>query len=508
MKKIFYLLRGFSLEYLIILFINSLLFGLEAFLHPILLKLLFDEGIIKKNFKLFFLIVISYLFLGLFLNFTILGINLWKKSLYNRILKKNVSRMLLSYYNKNYINKKDGSYFIQVIYKDVSEGLIPLLEEIKNLIAKIISFFVFLFVLFYLSWQATLILLCIIPVLTYFSKIINVKIKKLTGYEREYEANFLGTLGRAISSFKILKIGNLFLKTKESCEKSIDKFLETAYKNFKFIEIYKTLSYVSMNLSDFSSLTVASYFLFKGVLTFGGYLAFVNTFWRAVTGIVDVFAPLAEISRFLTITERLYNFQKEKPLIYYRYGKEISLKNVKVFYEDVLALNDISLNIKSGEKVLIVGENGSGKTTLANVIGGYLKVDEGEVTLFNKTIALTLPYDFPPLKLKDINLKEELLKDFKLEKLKENFLYELSAGEKQKVAIALACSQDADCYIFDEPLTNVDKESTLNVIETIFNSTKGKTLIIIMHNYNGLEDFFDKIIYMEKGKIKKIEERR
>jgi len=507
MKKTFYLLKGFSLEYLIILFINSLLYGLEAFFHPILLKLLFDEGIIKKNLKLFFIFVVSYLFIGLFLNFASLGINLWNKSLYNKILKKNVSKMLLSYYNKNYMSKRDSSYFIQVIYKDVSEGLIPLLEEVKNLIAKIISCLVFLFILFYLSWQATFILLCIIPLLTYFSKIINVKVRKLTGYEREYEGSFLGVLGRAISSFKILKIGDLFWKTKYSCEKSMDEFLKTAYKNFKFIQIYRTLGYVSMNISDACSLAVASYFLFKGVLTFGGYLAFVNTFWRAVTGIVEVFAPLAEISRFLTITQRVYNFQKEKTTFYGNYGSEIYLKNVKVFYEDILALDNISLNIKSGEKVLIVGENGSGKTTLANIIGGYLEVQEGEVTLFKKTIALTLPYDFPPLKLKDIDIKEKYLKNFRLSELKENFLYELSAGEKQKTAIALALSQDADCYIFDEPLANIDKESSLNVIEAIFERTKGKTLIMIMHDYNGLENFFDKLIYMEKGKIKKIEEK-
>jgi len=105
MKKTFYLLKEFSLEYLIILFINSSIYGIEAFFHPILLKLLFDEGIIKKNFKLFSLLVISFLFLGLFLNFADLGINLWNKSLYNRILKENVSKMLLSYYNKNYIIK-------------------------------------------------------------------------------------------------------------------------------------------------------------------------------------------------------------------------------------------------------------------------------------------------------------------------------------------------------------------------------------------------------------------
>jgi len=377
------------------------------------------------------------------------------------------------------------------------------LEEIKNFIVKIIRFLVFLFILFYLSWQATFILLCIVPILTYFSKIINEKIKKLTQYEREYEGNFLGILGKAISSFKILKIGNLFLKAKESCEKSMNEFLKTAYKNFKFTQIYRTLSYVSMNISNFCSLSVASYFLFKGVLTFGGYLAFVNAFWRAVESVTNMFVPLAGISRFLTITERLYNFPKEKLPLYYNYGSEISLKNVKVLYEDKVILDKISLNIKKGEKVLIVGENGSGKTTLANVIGGYLEIQEGEVTLFKRTIALTLPYDFPPLKLKDLNIKEKFLKDFKLSNLKENFIYELSAGEKQKAAIALALSQDADCYIFDEPLTNIDEESSLNVIETIFQEKKEKTLIMIMHNYNGFEDFFDRIIHMENGKIKK-----
>ena len=77
----------------------------------------------------------------------------------------------------------------------------------------------------------------------------------------------------------------------------------------------------------------------------------------------------------------------------------------------------------------------------------------------------------------------------------EAFADELSAGQQQKVAIALALSREADLYIIDEPLACLDQESRKTVINVIFDRTKGKTLILIMHD--SLEErraLFDRVI--------------
>lgn len=504
MKKFLYFLKGYRFEFTSLLCAFSIVSGIEAVFHPILLKLIFDEGVLKGDFRRFLILVTTYLVLGLILNLLWLVLSLWGKSLENRFTKGTIKKILENYYLKDYgyIQKEGDGYFISRIYNDVVEGLVQLFGLIRQVMSEGVRLVVFIGVLIYLSWQATLLLAIIIPFATFYSQWIGRKIRMITSKERDYQGSFLSTLNKAIASFKMVVTFGLLNKTVEICENRLSQYLGINYRNYKLITTYQTSNFIAMNISDFLSMFVGALFVLKGAMTFGGYLAFVNTFWRTVTALSQLFRPLAEIHRGLEIAERLYRFESQTRRKYYAIGNIVKLKSVSFSYNDhTTVLKNFNLEIKPGEKVLVVGSNGSGKTTLANIISGYLAPQDGEIILPRKISSLTLPVAFPPLKVKDLIKDNNLLEKFGLNEMQEFYADELSAGQRQKLAVVLAISIEADLYVFDEPLVNIDLETRDSVLNEIFDRTKDKILILNMHEYNSCWKKFNKIINLDEQKI-------
>jgi ABC-type multidrug transport system ATPase subunit len=121
------------------------------------------------------------------------------------------------------------------------------------------------------------------------------------------------------------------------------------------------------------------------------------------------------------------------------------------------------------------------------------------VVLPERISSVTLPISFPPLKVKDLVNDTYLLTAFRLrdEAVLEAFADELSAGQQQKLAISLALSQEADLYVIDEPLANLDPESRDTAINLILERTKEKTLILVMHGSEEYHKLFDRVIKID-----------
>ncbi len=501
-KKVFYFLKGLNKEFSLFIFTICLIYAIEAIFHPILTKLIFDEAVIRKSLKIFFILISSYLFLGIFINLISFFVELWGKSFENKILSKILKKTLMSYYNKDYayILQKGEGYFIGRVYKDVMEAFPLFISSIRNISTNLTRVIAFTSVLIYISWQATLIMFILIPFIVYFSNLLSQKIKSATLVERETESEFINFLNKNISSYKAVNILNLLGKVLESTIFAFNKYLNALYRNFKIITTYNTGIYLIMNISDFCSLLVGAIFLLKGKMTFGGYLAFVTAFWRSVTAVSQFFAPFAQLNKSLTIINRIYEFEKEEKVKFYKVKDEVILENVCFSYDKNFVFKDFSLRIKKGEKILIKGPNGSGKTTLANIMSGLLKVQSGNVILPPRISSLTLPFEFPLLKIKELPIKEKLLKDFGLMEFVDKYPHELSIGNMQKLAIALIFSKEADLYILDEPLANIDKESTIVLMKHILDLSRDKTLVVIMHKGDEWHQFFDRILDLKENK--------
>lgn len=204
-------------------------------------------------------------------------------------------------------------------------------------------------------------------------------------------------------------------------------------------------------------------------------------------------------------------------------------KLVKKF-DKVMVLKEIDLDIKEGEKIVIIGPSGSGKSTLLRCLGrlesptsGKIYFDNKDITKIHNTHEIGMVFQsfnlfenltvlenitLAPIKTKLLSKQEtikkarEYLKQIKLEDKENNYPADLSGGQKQRVAIIRALMTNPKVILFDEPTSALDREmieEVLNLMEDV--AKEGMTMIVVTHELNFASNFATKIIFMDEGKI-------
>ena len=213
----------------------------------------------------------------------------------------------------------------------------------------------------------------------------------------------------------------------------------------------------------------------------------------------------------------------------------------KIFNENTKkefhALKDINLEIKTSSCVILKGVSGSGKSTLLSIIGTLLKPTSGEIKIDDESIAKLpdlhasnfrakkLGFIFQSYNLfNELNVKDNIsipliplgfsqkqidimslvaLKLANIEHKKDELVYNLSGGEKQRCAIARALVNNPDIILCDEPTANLDHDNSMKFIESLREFKKlNKTIIVATHDpiFEDL-DFVDEIINIKNGMI-------
>ena len=206
-------------------------------------------------------------------------------------------------------------------------------------------------------------------------------------------------------------------------------------------------------------------------------------------------------------------------------------------YKSLPSVDDISFGAEKGEIIGIVGHTGSGKSTLAQMINGLIKPDRGEIYLDGKDIwrdfkdirevhfKIGFVFQYPEQQLFEENVFNDiaygpknqglLVEDIKTRvyeaceftDLKEELLlkspFELSGGEKRRVAIAGVIAMNPEVLILDEPTAGLDPLGRSKLMSSIikYHKTKDNVIIIISHSMDEIAEIADKVIVMNKGKI-------
>ncbi|MGL5477747.1 MAG: ABC transporter ATP-binding protein [Clostridium sp.] len=207
----------------------------------------------------------------------------------------------------------------------------------------------------------------------------------------------------------------------------------------------------------------------------------------------------------------------------------LKLKNITKCFGDKKVLDGISLDIREGEIVSLLGKSGSGKTTLLNIILGLTKQDEGEIIFKEKDLTnvsmknrgFNIVFQdyalFPNLNAyqnivyglknnKGASTKEEvedIIKFLELENHLDKKISELSGGQKQRVSIARTLVLKPKVLLLDEPLSALDgviKESIKEKIKSISKEFK-LTTIIVTHDPEEALTLSDKVLIIDEGKI-------
>ena len=222
----------------------------------------------------------------------------------------------------------------------------------------------------------------------------------------------------------------------------------------------------------------------------------------------------------------------------------IQVKNIFYTYQKkatnaTLALDDVSFTINDNDFVAIVGETGSGKSTLAQTFNALLVPDQGEVVIGDYVVnyknrksrklrgirqRIGLVFQFPEYQLFEETVEKDVafgVKNFGVKNeealerahaalkqvgLDESYYqrapFDLSGGEKRKVAIAGILAINPDILIFDEPTVGLDPQSSKELMSLICDFHKqGKTIIIITHDMDLVNGYAQKVFLLEKGKL-------
>lgn len=204
----------------------------------------------------------------------------------------------------------------------------------------------------------------------------------------------------------------------------------------------------------------------------------------------------------------------------------IEIKNLSKYYDDVKAVDDISININKNQVFAFLGPNGAGKTTTVEIIETIRKPTKGEIFILGQDIKKNrqsilhkigvLPQEFSSFDRitvretlqyfsslfgggKDI---DELLKLVRLEEEKDKLYMNLSGGLKQRLGIAVALVNDPEIVFLDEPTTGLDPRARRDTWEVIKGLRReGKTVFLTTHYMEEAETLADYVAIISKGKI-------
>ena len=213
----------------------------------------------------------------------------------------------------------------------------------------------------------------------------------------------------------------------------------------------------------------------------------------------------------------------------------IEIKNLNKSYGDLRVLNDISVNIKKGEVIAIIGPSGGGKSTFLRCINrleepdsGHIKINGEDIldkkldinkirqkvsmvfqhfNLFaNKNVLQNLT--LAPIKAGILDKEsaerraDELLKSVGLIDKKFAYPHKLSGGQKQRIAIARSLAMDPEVILFDEPTSALDPEMIGEVLDIMKDvAAKGITMLVVTHEMGFARNVANRIFFMDKGKI-------
>lgn len=210
------------------------------------------------------------------------------------------------------------------------------------------------------------------------------------------------------------------------------------------------------------------------------------------------------------------------------------LENLNKYYGDNHVIKSFNLNVEKGELICLLGPSGCGKTTVLNSIGGFIKLNSGNIFLEDKNITNDFPEDreistvfqsyglFPHmtvienvkygLKFKKIpkekakNMALNILELVKLKGYENKKISQLSGGEKQRVALARSLVIEPKVLLLDEPLSNLDALLRVELRSEIRRIHKelNLTTILVTHDQEEAFSISDRIVLMNKGEISAI----
>jgi subfamily B ATP-binding cassette protein MsbA len=497
----------------------------EALLRVSLLLLLFYVG------KGIFSFLSSYFMTAVGLEF----VRNLRNKLYNHIIYQS-----LSFFS----DRRTGELSTRVI-SDTDRIQDAISRTISDLVKEGFTLVGLLIVIFYLDWKLALISLLLFPVVVYPITRFSGRLRTLSRKAQERIGKLSQILFETITSSRIVQAYQMEKNEAAKFQHESEKLLQQGLRAARVVSFSSPFMEVLSGVAAVLVMWYGSRQIQAGVLTAGDFTAFLTALFfmytpvkklsKANQSIQQALASYTRIEEILKHDSRILDFSGASELP--RLSQQIEFQNVSFRYEEIPVLHDISIEIRAGEVVALVGPSGAGKTTLVNLIPRLYDVTEGrilidgqdlrevtlgslraqiglvtqETVLFDDTVAANIAYGTPNASSSQIEdaAHSAYAHDF-ISRLPEGYHtkirergHRLSGGQRQRLALARAILRNPAILILDEATSELDAESEIAIQKALSEFTLHRTTFIIAHRFSTIRKA-DKIIVLEKGRIQEI----
>ena len=457
-----------------------------------------------------------------------------------RIIRKQIFESLIvlpmSFFSKN----KKGDV-ISRITSDVIEVQNSYLSIIEIFIRDPLSIIFTITAMFIISSELTLFVIVFIPFSGFIISYIGKTLRRRSLIVQKEQGELTSITEETLNGISVIKafVSETFFT---------NKFLKSNSKFFKYSNSLVNRQNIAAPLSEFLGILVIGVLLWYGGklvlidmdLKPAAFITYMGLSYGVLTPAKSISKALYALKKGNAAAERVYElidseneFESQKINDIKSFKQKIEMKNVSFSYGETEVLKNISLNIKKGETLAIVGASGSGKSTLANLIPRFYNYNSGELLidgnelrniskksirsligivgqesiLFNGSIrdnillGKQIDDDEVYNALKTANALDFINEfDDKIDhKIADNGV-NLSGGQKQRIAIARAIISKSPILILDEATSSLDSKSEKLVQDALIKLMDNKTSIVIAHRLSTVKNA-QNIIVLEKGKI-------
>ncbi len=543
-SKLMIFIKPFKRTYYFVL-LTAILLSIFSTITPYLLKVTVDDYIRLKNYE-GMLLFIGLMLLALILEVVFQFLFVFYANWLGQKVIKNLRVKLFEkiiFFNMSYFDQTAVGRLVTRAVSDIETVASIFSQGLFMIIADLLKMVLVMVVMIYVDWRLTLIVFSILPIILYATRLFQKSMKKAFEEVRLQVANLNSFVQERLSGIKIVQIFyrekieyDQFVSINEKHKKA---WLKTVWFNSIFFPVAEISSSVTIgllvwyggfNLISEGSISLGTIFLF---------IQMSQMLFRPLRQIADKFNTLQmgmvgadRIFKILETKSNIENYGTKNP------GSlkgNITFNKLHFSYiqgEEVL--HGISLDIKSGETIAIVGATGAGKSTIVNLLSRFYEYESGDITIdsisikdfelsaLRKHVAVVLQdvFLFADSLFNNITLfdseinREDVAKAAKkigvhefIKSLPGGYEYNikergvmLSAGQRQLIAFLRAYITQPAILVLDEATSSVDSYTEDIIQKAIDTLTQGKTSIIIAHRLATVKNA-DRIIVMDEGKI-------
>jgi ATP-binding cassette, subfamily B, bacterial MsbA len=442
-------------------------------------------------------------------------------------------------------SQQTASGMTNTVVHEAQAGVIMLVNSLLTLVRDSFILVALLIYLLTLNWQLTLVVALLFPVVGWVMRTLGRRLHRVTLEGQAATDQLAYVVEENMLAWRIVRLHGA---EKQQSRRFMDGAARVRQLMMKAVVAGATMTPVTQMLASVALSVVIMLALWQssaGGATVGTFVAFVMALLQLITPVKHLSDIMAPLTRGLAAVERGVDLIETSPIeeggSYLGQddgGKargEIVFKNVSLRYGDnpTPAVDALTLHVKAGETVALVGPSGAGKTTLVNLLPRFVQPSGGSITLDGvplqdwQVLALRRQFAlvsqdvvlFNDSLAHNVSLGAQMTREQVRDALRAAHLLEfaeslpqgvdtpighngnqLSGGQRQRLAIARAIAKDAPILILDEATSALDSESERAVQDALEHLMKGRTTFVIAHRLSTIEHA-DRVLVMDAGHL-------